>query len=397
MARSPFTGFATLCLTIGLIASFAVSAASAGAGGTVVVPRGQPLQLAFTASTAELGGLSSAIENAVRMAIERHPTVRGFPVQLNAVETPCEGDSTASATAIVANTQNTAVIGNLCSAGFVSALPIYEAAGVVVVSGSATADFLPGAAESTVFNRTIGRDGDGAAAWMAQVATLPSVQAWNQAYRAEFGTPAPDLAPFYADAASLLLDRMERGSKVVHGNLVVDRADLAAAVRDTIRFKGVTCAIALDPATGNRVNDPRALAHCANYQPVVVQPGQPVQIAFANDLTGFASAFGSNFSHAVQMAVEAHPTVRGFPIQVNTVDSPCGDPRRECRCRTADRVQPAERRRAGSALLRRLRPGVTGLPSRRTGHPQRERHRRQPLIVRLLRLQQDGRLRCGRR
>jgi hypothetical protein len=77
------------------------------------------------------------------MAIEQHPTIRGFRVQENNVETSCGGDNTSSATAIVGNTQNTAVLGNICSAGMVSALPIYEAAGVVTTSGSASASLLP--------------------------------------------------------------------------------------------------------------------------------------------------------------------------------------------------------------------------------------------------------------
>src|SRR5881227_282660 len=59
---------------------------------------------------------------------------------------------------------------------------------------------------------------------------------------------------------------------------------------------------------------------------VVVPRGQPIEMAFAVDLTGFASGLGASLENAVQMAVDAHPAVRGFPIQVNGVDSPCGDP-----------------------------------------------------------------------
>jgi hypothetical protein len=44
---------------------------------------------------------------------------------------------------------------------------------------------------------------------------------------------------------------------------VIDRAALAAAVRSTRHFQGVTCTVTLDPATGNRVDDPEALARCA--------------------------------------------------------------------------------------------------------------------------------------
>jgi hypothetical protein len=47
------------------------------------------------------------------------------------------------------------------------------------------------------------------------------------------------------------------------GNLVVNRAALARAVRTTTNYRGVSCTITLDPATGNRVNDPIALSRCA--------------------------------------------------------------------------------------------------------------------------------------
>src|SRR5262245_21131673 len=59
---------------------------------------------------------------------------------------------------------------------------------------------------------------------------------------------------------------------------------------------------------------------------VVVPRGQPVQIAFADDLTGSASGFATSLANAVAMAVDAHPAIRGFPIQINLVDAPCGDP-----------------------------------------------------------------------
>ena len=52
-------------------------------------------------------------------------------------------------------------------------------------------------------------------------------------------------------------------SAIVDGNLVIDRAALAQAVRATTKYQGVTCKVTLDPATGNRLNDQTALARCA--------------------------------------------------------------------------------------------------------------------------------------
>jgi ABC-type branched-subunit amino acid transport system substrate-binding protein len=237
-------------------------AASAGTSSSedVVVERGAPVQIAFTAAT-EFPEFSAAFERAIRLAIEEHPAIRGFPVQLNVIETTCAGDNDAAAESIVANTQNTAVIGHLCSAGFESALPVYEAAGLVTLSGSATADDLPSLAP-TVFNRTIVRDGDDVESWLSTVLALPSVEAWSLDYEARFGVAPPDLAAFYFDAASLLLRRLQQSAQVVGRSLVINRAELASAIRTTTRFQGVTCTVALDPATGDRVNDTAAIARC---------------------------------------------------------------------------------------------------------------------------------------
>jgi ABC-type branched-subunit amino acid transport system substrate-binding protein len=226
----------------------------------VVVERGAPVQIAFTAAT-EFPEFSAAFENAIRLAVEQHPTIRGFPVQLNVIETTCAGDNAAVAASIVANAQNAAVIGHVCSAGFRSALPVYEGAGVVTLSGSATADDVPQLGP-TVFNRTIVRDGDDLERWMSDVLAVPSVEAWSLDYEARFAMTPPDLAVFYFDAASLLLRRLQQSSDIVDGSLVINRAALATAVRGTTKFQGVTCRITLDPATGNRVDDAAALARC---------------------------------------------------------------------------------------------------------------------------------------
>ena len=256
--------------TAALVSLVAPSALGGTATNAVVVPRGQPVQIAFTADTTEgpfFAEVTASIEDAIQMAIEEHPTIRGFGLQVNDVETSCGGDNTSSATAIVSNTQDTAVHGNICSAGMVSALPIYEAAGVVTISGSATSSSLPSLGP-TVFNRTVvvsDAAGDAGDIWASQVAQLPSVLEWEQEFEAEFGT-APFLEPYpatYFDAASLLLSRLQQVSRVANGNLVINRAALASSVRNTTNFQGVSCTITLDPLTGNRVNDPASLASCA--------------------------------------------------------------------------------------------------------------------------------------
>jgi ABC-type branched-subunit amino acid transport system substrate-binding protein len=236
-----------------------------------VVPRGQRVQLVFAADTTEapvFTDVTASVENAIQMAVERHPTLRGFPISISSVETTClTTDNTLSANAIVADTQNVAVLGNLCSGGLATALPIYQAAGIVAISGSATASSLPQLGPS-VFDRTaVASDaqGDAGDRWLTRVAALPAVLEWARAYRSEFGSD-PYLQPFpalYYDATRLLIARLQRVSAVVDGNLVINRAALASAVRYTSDFPGVTCTITLDPATGNRINDSAALNRCA--------------------------------------------------------------------------------------------------------------------------------------
>jgi hypothetical protein len=63
-------------------------------------------------------------------------------------------------------------------------------------------------------------------------------------------------------------------------------------------------------------------ANTSDSTQVVVPRERPVEVAFAVDLTGFASGLAPSLKNAVQMAVDAHPAVRGFPIQVNVVDAP---------------------------------------------------------------------------
>jgi len=247
-----------------------VGAASAsprhfGTGTQVVVPHGQPVQIAFAGDTTSFGApFEVDALQAVRLAIVAHPTVDGFPIHVNVVDAPC-GDTTADVAAaqgIVANTQSVGVLGQFCSSGFDQALPVYQAAGVVVISGSATNDALPQFGP-TVFDRTIVADGDGGDAWFAQLPTLPGDAGWRGAFADLLGAPPTDFADLYYDAASVLLRSLRHTASVDrNGNLVVDRAALARDVRHTNGARGVTCTITIDPATGNRVNDPRSLARC---------------------------------------------------------------------------------------------------------------------------------------
>ena len=232
---------------------------------TADAARVRTVQIALAADSTGLAtSFTPGVENAVQMAVEAHPTVRGFPIHIEVVDAPC-GDAAAdvaAATTITSDPRNVAVLGQFCSSGFDQALPIYEAAGIVTVSGSATNDALPSFGP-TVFDRTAVDDGDGFDAWYATVTQLPGDVAWQNAYAAEFGVGPTPFADLYYDAAGLLIRDLQKVSTVDEGALVIDRAALAAAVRGTTAYEGVICTVTLDPATGNRVDDPAALSRCA--------------------------------------------------------------------------------------------------------------------------------------
>jgi ABC-type branched-subunit amino acid transport system substrate-binding protein len=257
---------------VALAASLALPAAAAA--GTVVVPRGQHVEIAVALdrSTGVGAPITPAIADAIRMATRLVPAIRGFRVQLDPYDAPCGDDEAVGpdasvAQAVVANPQTVAVIGHECSYAFSggavfddngvcrtpatpNALAIYEAAGIPTINGSATSPCLP-ADGPTVFNRTA-VDDTGFDAWYASVQALPSDRLWSWIYRLEFGAPPGQYADLSFDATTLLLARIYQVSRVSEGRLVIDRAALAQAIRHTTGFPGVTGPITLDPATGNR-------------------------------------------------------------------------------------------------------------------------------------------------
>jgi ABC-type branched-subunit amino acid transport system substrate-binding protein len=232
----------------------------------VVVSRGQPIQIAFANDSGS--GYATSLANAVSMAVGNHPAVDGFPIKVNTVDVRTCGNlpaTTAAAAAgayrITSNLQNVAVLGQVCSHGFAQALQIYETAGVVVLTGSATNPALP-AAGPDVFNRTT-VDDNTFDNWYATISQLPVDLVWRQKYTDKFGSPPSDLADLYYDAANIVIDDIAAVSQVdSKGELLVNRAALAAAVRNTNGYPGVTCSVSID-SSGNRTDDGAALSTCA--------------------------------------------------------------------------------------------------------------------------------------
>jgi hypothetical protein len=233
----------------------------------VVVPPGQPIQIAFANDSGS--GFATSLADAVTMAVGNHATVDGFPIEVNMVDVRACGDLPANIAAaatgaykITSNLQNVAVLGQVCSNGFAQALRIYETAGIVVLTGSATSPALP-AAGPEVFNRTT-VDDNTFDSWYATISQVPVDLVWRQQYTDRFGTPPMDFADLYYDAANILIDDITAVSQVdSKGELVVNRAALAAAVRNTNGYPGVTCSVTIDN-NGNRTDDAVALSTCAN-------------------------------------------------------------------------------------------------------------------------------------
>jgi len=261
---------AILCLGViamGLVMSSPVVAFA----DQVVVQRGNPVQIAVVLDrSGSLSVQGASARNAVQMAVEKHPLIRGFDVLLNDFNGPCQDPETSAAVAaqVVANPANIAVIGHMCSPDERAALPIYEQAGVVTISGTATNPTNPSFGPD-VFNSLLVPDDTpgGSDQWYSRVQQLPRDLSWQGEYTARFGSAPATWADLYFDAASLLLQEVAAASVVSQGNLVIDRSALASAVRTValspdLGFKGVTCWINLD-LRGYRINDPASLDRCA--------------------------------------------------------------------------------------------------------------------------------------
>ena len=133
-----------------------------GSLGVVVVEEGQAVWIRVLAP----GGFDFATRRGVELGIADYGTVRGFPVQAEVVESGCspEGGQAAAETA-AADPRTAGVVGPSCSKAAVTAAPVLSAAGLTMISPSATAPSLtsdlagtPGANWRPGFYRTASND-----------------------------------------------------------------------------------------------------------------------------------------------------------------------------------------------------------------------------------------------
>lgn len=252
-----FTGVIAVLICLGFLSSgllptgaFA-SPLSAAANGSVVIAPGNPVEIAVANST--VIPEAADIPLAVQQAISAYGAIKGFSVQTNSFDTGCDGAVAATKAAnIVANAQHVGVLGPLCSGATIGAAPVFEAAGLVMISASNTAMDLHTYGPN-IFNRVVIED-PGSDNWNAQVSGLASVQTWEADFNTIYGHAPWSFAKYAYDAAMLLLTRIEQVSTVDGGgNLVIDREQLATAVRTTTNYAGITGMIALD-VNGTRLN-----------------------------------------------------------------------------------------------------------------------------------------------
>ncbi len=190
--------------------------------------------------------------DAVQMAIDDHGTIQGFSVQQNQYDAGCDSQTGEdAANAIIANAQNAGVVGPFCSISTEGALPVFENVNMVMISFANTRFNLPSFGP-TMFNRVVVTDLD-FDNWHTQIGGLQSVLDWEADFAARYGRAPSDLARYAYDAALVLLAHIEAtGTMNLDGDLVIDRNVLAAAVRGTTGFSGVTGSINLD-GDGNRI------------------------------------------------------------------------------------------------------------------------------------------------
>lgn len=128
--------------------------------GCVEVTAGAPIRIASAGVTSgpnESLGVDS--RNGVEIALEDYGDIMGFPVELQSEDSGCsaEGGQTV-AQKLASDNTIVGIIGHSCSSSCTPAAPIYDAAGMVMISPSCTAPSLTGENHLPSFLRTAHND-----------------------------------------------------------------------------------------------------------------------------------------------------------------------------------------------------------------------------------------------
>ena len=185
--------------------------------------------------------------------------IHGFSAELIPFDDRCgAGEGASTASALVSDPEIVAVIGPICSASAIEALPIYEIAKIAVISGSATQPDLV-LFGPAVFNRVILNDDqmqDIGFVLAVDSEAMPSVHAFHSEFHAWGGAPliegANSYLPYQYDAVGVLLSALERTAEVQDdGSLLVDRDLLLGNLREMDNYPGITGPISIT-STGDR-------------------------------------------------------------------------------------------------------------------------------------------------
>jgi branched-chain amino acid transport system substrate-binding protein len=119
----------------------ATSAATqpSGGGETVTIAQGDPIKIGVSVTlSGENAELGIPIRDAVLLAVKDRGAIKGFTVEPVVVDDQCSGPGSETAAQQLISEEVIVVQGPMCSGGAVAALDDYAAAGLFVISGSAT-------------------------------------------------------------------------------------------------------------------------------------------------------------------------------------------------------------------------------------------------------------------
>lgn len=202
------------------------------------------------------------IYNATAMATrEYNLTLGDFGIGRSKIDDRCEevAGATAAEQLLTDHPTVLGVIGPFCSAPAMEALPVYQEANLVSISGGATREDLSILFGSGgFFNRTVYHDGQLRDLGIPGdwVDSIPAVQDFYARYENQYGPIPEEIRPLMAytyDATQVLLHAIEQVAiRYTDGSITIERAALAQAVRRTEGFTGLTGLILFDE-NGDRV------------------------------------------------------------------------------------------------------------------------------------------------
>jgi len=227
----------------------------------IVIQEGSAIEIAVQGPvTGQLSDFYPHMWKVAQMAVEDYGLLFDeFPVTLVQIDDHCEQTAgiEAAEQLIMEYPKITGVIGPLCSTAATGSLPVYQPRNLVSISGTAIQEDLTALYGDGGFNRTVPNDRQLLDHGVSEnyINQLVSVQDFYTRYESRYG-PLPDdiraLMAFTYDAVHVLLNAIETTANMSEYSIRIELAKLAAAVRSTHDFIGLTGKIAFDE-DGDRI------------------------------------------------------------------------------------------------------------------------------------------------